>query len=78
MRQAQPNTSHQSRPNRRFLRRLPAAAAAAALIAATPAYAAVQPSLSRPAVAAHAAKQSAVMRSDVSSGGAPQTIGSNR
>jgi hypothetical protein len=75
MREAQPTPSHQSRPNRRFLRRLPAAAAAAALIAASPAYAAVQPSPSRPA-AAHVAKQSAVIRSDVSSGGSPQTIGS--
>jgi hypothetical protein len=76
MRQAQPKASHQSRPNRRFRRRLPAAAAVAALIAVAPGYAAANPPPSKPAVVARAAKLKAVALSVTSAGGTPQTIGS--
>jgi hypothetical protein len=66
MRQAQPKASHQSRPSRRFVRRLPAAAAVAALIAVAPGYAAANPLPSRPAVVA---KQSAVTLNETTGGG---------
>jgi hypothetical protein len=81
MRRAQSQASQQSRPNRRFRRRIPAAAAAgaaAALIAAAPVYAAVNPLPSRPAVAAPAAKQPAVTLNEIFGGGTQQTIGSKR
>jgi anti-sigma-K factor RskA len=78
MSHAESKARHQSRPNRRFLRRLPAAVAAAALIAAAPGYAAVNNPPTKPAVVAPAKKQSAVALSETSAGGTAQTIGSKR
>jgi hypothetical protein len=78
MREAHRNSTHESRPNRRFLRRVPAMAAAAALIAAAPAYAATQSPPHRHAAVAPATRQSALTLRDTSGGGAPQTIGSKQ
>jgi hypothetical protein len=78
MRRGQFQASHQNRPNRRFRRRLPAAAAVAALIAAAPGYALAGPPPSRPAVVAPATRQSGVTLRETLGGGTPQTIGSKR
>jgi hypothetical protein len=75
MRHAQSPTGHQSRPNRRFRRKIPAVAAVAALIAAAPGYAAVNPRPSRPVVRPAAARQSAVPLRPTAAAGTPQTIG---
>ncbi|HEX4720044.1 MAG TPA: hypothetical protein VH300_16075 [Thermoleophilaceae bacterium] len=78
MKAGQSRARHQSRPNRRFLRRLPAAVAAAALIAAGPAYGVVKPIPVKPVGAARAAAHVALPAGEISSSDSSQTTGSNR
>jgi hypothetical protein len=78
MKEARSRSSHQSRPNRRFLRRLPAAVATAALIAAGPAYGVVKPMPVKHVTAARAAAHVALPAREISSPDSSQTTGSNR
>ncbi len=78
MKPVRARSSHQSRPNRRFLRRFPAAVASAALIAAGPAYGVVNPMPMKRVSAARAAAHVALPAREISSSDPSQTTGSNR
>jgi hypothetical protein len=67
MKTVRSGSSRQSRPNRRFLRRFPAAVAAAALIAAGPAYGVVKPMPMKHVSAARAAAHVALPTREISS-----------